>query len=221
MVLRTLLLVGMFCLPHKTGAAWTWKYGSSTTNNVPLEDNIALVVVAETNRTDAYCSTQEHKLIQDKLTASLTDNYSYSTPYKWNGGRKMQSRVQCVDKCTGFPLGLKDTHCWLVNPTCQKYARRATTTEGEEQANSPTVRRSLRARELYYNTRDYGNGFADKNGKWKSWNQLPPNALETCTAEKEKMELALPGLQNENGLSTPCKLLMKDHFAIGCLDTTQ
>ena len=219
-----LLLVGIFCLPHQTGAFWTWKFGSSTTNDV--EDNIALVVVAETNRTDAYCSTQEHDLIQEKLMASVADDNSSSKPYTWYGGgfkrRNLKSRAQCIALCSGFPLGLLDTHCWLVNPLCQRHAkRRSMTQEGNEQAYSPNVRRDIKARNLFFNSRNYGNGFADTTGKWKSWNQFSPDAKATCTAEKEAMERVLPDLQYENGLSTPCKLLMKDHFAIGCLDVTQ
>lgn len=226
MLSRTLLLVGIFCLPHQTGAFWPWNFGSSTNNNAALEDNIAIVVLAETNRTDAYCSTQEHDLIQEKLVACVTDDNSSSKPYSWFGGgfnrRTLKSRAQCIDLCSGFPLGLKDTHCWLVNPSCQRFGRRAMTQEGEEQATSPTtVRRNLKARQLFFNSRSYADGFANTKGKWKSWNQASPDAKATCAADKEAMERVLPDFQYDNGLSTPCKLLMKDHFAIGCLDITQ
>ena len=221
MISRLLLLAGIFCLPHKTAGFWSWTDGYSTANDIVLPEEIALVVIAETNRTDAYCSVQEHKLIQDRLMAGVRYDDDDSSDDS-DDRRKLQlSRAQCALKCSGFRLGLKDSHCWLINPSCENYARRATTEEGKEQATSPTVRGNTRARELGYDKSDFGKGFVGSNGKWKSWNEVSSDAHAKCLEEKYKIDRALPFLQYERALSSPCKLLMKNHFEVGCLDISK
>jgi len=67
---------------------------------------------------------------------------------------------------------------------------------------------------------DLDNGYYDKHGEFHAYTNVdePTDAHAACLLEKEKVELALPGLQNVEALTQSCKNLLKDSFGVGCVD---
>ena len=204
-VSRAFLFLGVLCALPKNAAALS---GS--------EGEFALVLIAQLDRSDAYCTAIEHELVQNRLMAAVQDDSDDS-----DDRRILMNEVQCQKKCSGFPLGYKDSHCWLIYPKCKTYTRRAMTGEGEDQVNPPTLRRNVRARQLdSSDSYDFDGGFVDTEGKWSSWKKETPDAQAECTNQKNKIERTLPFLQYERKLSKPCKLLIRNH-EVGCINLNE